>query len=127
MIQRKENNMSPVLYSLLAIALVFAAIGVWAFRDGSEGWQVVSILIPICIGIFGFGMFGTIGTYRIESEPAKVYEVVRGKHIVVVCTDHKNITFEGYDVDNISDSSKFYWEIEINHYNYESGRTLKYK
>lgn len=119
--------MSPILYTILAIVIAFIALAVWAFNEGNEGWQIVSIISSICIAIFGFVMFGTINTWYTSTDNCKVYEVLKGKHILVVSTDKGNITFENYKVDEIDDSTQFYWQVEFNHYNYETSRTLMYK
>lgn len=119
--------MSPVLYSLLAILVIFIGIIIWSVRENSEGWTIASIVIAIFIAIFGFGLYGTVSTWNYEPQNAKVYEVIKGKHVVVVSTDNGNIIFDGYKVEDINDSTKFYWKVGFNHYNYEISRTLIYK
>lgn len=119
--------MSPVLITLLSIIVVFIFIAVWAFREDHEVWKFISIIIPILIGIFGFGLFGTVNTWEYKVEPCKVHEVLKGRHIAVISTDHGTKIFEKYNIEEITDSTQFYWRVGFNHYGYENSRMLMYK
>ena len=101
------------------------------FQDWDEITSIILILLILWV-FLGFGAFACISTKYTEKEPAKVIEVLRGKHIVVVstvCDETKNNinTFESNEIETISDSTKYYWLIEYNYYNFECGRKLKFK
>lgn len=53
--------------------------------------------------------------------------VLKGKHIVVVSTNRGNVIFDNYKIEDINDSTKFYWTLDHNHYNVEINHTLIYK
>lgn len=119
--------MSPVLLTLAAIVFIFTSIAIWAYRESNDGWMAFSIVAAAFTLIFGFGMFGTLNTMRSEEAPCKVYEVLKGKHIVVVSTNRGNVIFDNYKIEDINDSTKFFWTLDYNHYNVEINKTLIYK
>jgi hypothetical protein len=60
-------------------------------------------------------------------EPCKVHEILKGRHVVVISTDRGAKIFENYNIEEISDSTQFYWSVGYNHYGYENSRKLIYK
>lgn len=116
--------MSPVILSIIAIIICLIVIAIWNFN---EGWTIFSIIASVLLAIFGLGMFGTLNTWSTREEPAKIFERVKGKHVFLVSTDRSEVIFKGGDVDQITDSTQFYWLIKYNHYNFETSRTLFYK
>ena len=119
--------MSPVLLTLLSIIVVFIGIAIWAFHENREGWQIISIVVPIVIVVFGFGLFGNVSSWEYKVEACKVHEVLKGRHVAVISTDHGTEIFEKYNIEDISDSTQFYWRVGYNHYGYENYRKLMYK
>lgn len=119
--------MSATILTLIALIVVLVCLAIWANSESYEGWTIVFIVSAIVTGIFGLGMFGTLNTNRTEIVNTKLYEVLKGRHIVVACTNQGNTIFTNYDVEQINDSTQFYWLVKYNHYNVEMGRDLKYK
>lgn len=116
--------MSASLISLLSLVLLFVVILIWASFVDNEGWKIISILVICLTGIFGLGMFATINTWKEKEESCNVYEVIKGRHASLICTDHGNIIVENYKSESINDSTEFYWILSINHYNYEFSRDI---
>lgn len=44
-----------------------------------------------------------------------------------VSTNRGNVIFDNYKIEDINDSTKFFWTLDYNHYNVEIGHTLIYK
>ena len=106
------------MFFLFIFTVISLALIIHAFLNNNEGWQIVSILILICVGIIGWGAWACTGTNKESKSPAKIIEILKGKHVAVVVTDDgKEHVFKGYEIDKLSDTTKFYWKRYYNYYN----------
>jgi thioredoxin-related protein len=107
-----------IYLSILTVASI--ALVVHSFYTDNEAWQIISIILLIIVGAGGWGGWNCCSTKNEIKTQAKVVELLKGKHIVVVVTDdtsNNTHVFKEYEADKITDSTKFYWVHYYNQYN----------
>lgn len=124
------------MITLIIITLSFMICCVYSYIQDNMNVFTSSLIGLVLITMFGWGAYAVSCTKYIKKRDAEIIEIVKGKYIVVVYVmtpdsvsnryTSTNI-FEGYNVDLINDSTKFYWEEEYNLYNSMNSSTLKFK
>lgn len=119
--------MIPTLISLTSILSLLLII---AYLNDNDDLKGVSITGLVLVAIFGWGVAAGAVADSHKKEDAKIIELLRGKHIVVVETtaDDKDPTiFKGNEIEIINDNTTFYWNVGYNAYGGEVSRELKIK
>ena len=106
--------------AIIAISLIYSVI----VRD--EGWSIVLGIALFIVGLVVWGFIFSGNTERVETKiyPAKIVEILKGKHITVVVTDageSDSHIYSGYSSDKIDSTTKFIWQEDrdINYYGIE--------
>ena len=119
---------------LSIVTITLLSMLVVSFLIDNEGLGATSIVLLILVALGGWGIACIVSIKKEIIIPAKVVEIVRGKHMLAVTTDQKDDKgmsdthiISGYEMDLIKDSTKFYWKIKYNQYNFEVSKELIFK
>lgn len=108
----------------LIICSVIALIGIILFVigvvDSDSVFLPIAILILLCDGICGFGIFCCVSPVSATETKVEVFCYTKAKALIVIETPQKTETFtDAYTYNTISDSSKIYLHTDYNSYGYE--------
>jgi hypothetical protein len=113
-----------MIITFTAFTITLIILFTWCLHKDEEGWSIFLGILIVCFGIFGWGVFLGTTTEKVEvvESNAKVLEILKGKHITVVVSDHgpaDSHTFDGYDSDRIDSTTQFKWTYTVkrNYYN----------
>jgi hypothetical protein len=118
--------MSTFIVSITCISITILILLLISIREDWSDSVAGCTIILVLIGIFGYGVAACCMVRRIEYKIASVSEIIKGRKICMICTDTKNSEFDGYPIEKINDSTKFYWKVEYNQYNLENDRILSF-
>jgi hypothetical protein len=113
-----------MIIAFTAFTITLIILFIWCLHKDEEGWSIILGVSIVCFGIFGWGLFLGTTTEKVEvvESNAKILEILKGKHITVVVSDHgpsDSHIFDGYQSDKIDSTTQFKWTYTVkrNYYN----------
>ena len=122
--------MSPTIYEFIGLTITLIVLLIWSMKEDNEGWITFFVVALIFLGIFGWGIFLSLGTdtIKVEFKQAKVLEILKGKHITVVSTSENHQVYNGYESDMIDSNTTFKWKYtyKYNYYGFENANITEF-
>ena len=122
--------MSPTIYAFIGLTITLIVLLIWSMKEDNEGWITFFVVALIFLGIFGWGIFLSLGTdtIKVEFKQAKVLEILKGKHITVVSTSENHQVYNGYESDMIDSNTTFKWKYtyKYNYYGFENANITEF-
>jgi hypothetical protein len=113
-----------ILTVLTVILIVLIIIGLSLNMDSLAASSIISLVV---LGFFGWLVFGVSYTKETKIKHTEPCSITHTRRVVIVDDCVKIHTFEmKVDFDNITDSTKFYYEVDYNIYGGIINKKLKY-